>query len=342
MTANENELRELSCKKAKEIAQELRDNGREDPLPEIPAALLSSDHIEEYVLKTGAISPFIVGGGERNRLKKATYEARVGEKAYKYDDNGCLVELCTNPLLVKANSIVFVECDLEFRLPDFLALRFNLQIRHVHRGLLLGTGPLIDPGFWGKLCIPLHNLTDEDYTIPKPEGLIWIEFTKLSGISRHGRYALDQDRGNGHWDIRKLIVKASSPINVLGKHVAIRSSIPGIAENAKQRAERAEKSAKAAENWIKGIGIGGIGAIIVAVAGLSYAVYSNFQTAHSNIQSANRATQSAYQLIMPEIESLKERILVIQNQQQNIQFQLEDLNQNKTSGAELLNKESVE
>ena len=53
-------------------------------------------------------------------------------------------------LTVGANSIVFVECDLDFRLPDFIALRFNLQIRHVHRGLLLGTGPLVDPGYRGK------------------------------------------------------------------------------------------------------------------------------------------------------------------------------------------------
>ena len=96
-------------------------------------------------------------------------------------------------VVIAANSIVFVECDLDFRLPDFLALRFNLHIRHVHRGLLLGTGPLVDPGYWGKLCIPLHNLTDEDYLIPRTEGLIWIEFTKTSLFQQKEPTTLGRD-----------------------------------------------------------------------------------------------------------------------------------------------------
>ncbi len=28
----------------------------------------------------------------------------------------------------------------------------------VYKGLLLGTGPIVDPGFVGKLYIPLHKL----------------------------------------------------------------------------------------------------------------------------------------------------------------------------------------
>ena len=68
------------------------------------------------------------------------YEGRIGDIVYQFDENAALVKIPTNPLIVKANSIVFVESDIDFRLPDFIALRFNLQIRHVHRGLLLGTG----------------------------------------------------------------------------------------------------------------------------------------------------------------------------------------------------------
>ena len=50
----------------------------------------------------------------------------------------------------------------------------------MHRGLLVGTGPLVDPGFRGKLLIPLHNLTLDAYEIRGDEGLIWVEFTKTS------------------------------------------------------------------------------------------------------------------------------------------------------------------
>ena len=63
-------------------------------------------------------------------------------------------------------------------LPYYMAVRVNLRIKHVHRGILLGTGPLIDPGYDQPILIPLHNLTDQDYFIGLDEGLIWVEFTK--------------------------------------------------------------------------------------------------------------------------------------------------------------------
>ena len=51
----------------------------------------------------------------------------------------------------------------------------------------MGTGPLVDPGFEGKLLIPLHSLTADDYEIEAGEGLIWVEFTKLSPNERWNR-----------------------------------------------------------------------------------------------------------------------------------------------------------
>lgn len=325
MTKVEDEQEFLTRLDGKNKAEVLRDAGGEDPFPKDPKALLSDGDIQKYVLATGAISPFYVGG-ERNRLKKASYEGRIGEHAYLYDDNKCLVKTCTNPLVVKENSIVFVECDLDFRLPDFMALRFNLQIRHVHRGLLLGTGPLIDPGFWGKLCIPLHNLTDEDYSIPKSEGLIWIEFTKTSGNVKGGRNPLAQvgDRKE-HWCIKKFINKAASPINGLGKHVAIRSSIPLIAKDAekkaaeavesakeaKKNATAAVKSARKAQRTLFTFGLAGAVAILIALVGLGY-------TAYSNIQTANNATRSAYNAMLPEIKKLQDDVTELKIQNRNL------------------------
>src|SRR5256885_14069412 len=71
-----------------------------------------------------------------------------------------------------------------FRFPDYIAARFNLKIPNVYRGLLLGTGPLVDPGWSGRLSFPLHNLTTNDYEFPGGEEIIWMEFTKLSENDR--------------------------------------------------------------------------------------------------------------------------------------------------------------
>lgn len=300
------ENKKISQAKGKELAKEFQLNNQGDPFPKIPPSLLSADHIKQYVMATGAISPFDPSE-ENGLLKKATYEGRIGDSAYEYNDREELVSLPKeNDLLIRANSIVFVECDLDFRLPNFLALRFNLQIRHVHRGLLLGTGPIIDPGYWGKLCIPLHNLTNEDYSIPRSEGLIWIEFTKTSGgDTTIGRTPFDNCK-DGYWDIRDLIRKAARSYNIENKSVAIRSSIPSTAtaakvasEEAKIRAEKAEKHARKIEENVGNIrslyrntSIIGVIVAIAAIIGILFTSYTLISGIFSNIQNTHEVVIS--------------------------------------------------
>jgi deoxycytidine triphosphate deaminase len=203
---------------------------------------------------TGLIAPFFYSNGKaKDRLKKAAYEGRVGSKAFIFKDKNCPELIFDSSkhdrLIVPKNSIVFAECDLDFRLPDFIALRFNLQIQHVHRGLLLGTGPLVDPGFWGKLCIPLHNLTDQDYEIPKEEGLIWIEFTKTSLPTDKTDPAQpplvgDTREAQGYWDIEKFLHKAAEQFT--GHKVPIKSSLPTMFEEATASAKKSAEDAKSA------------------------------------------------------------------------------------------------
>ena len=231
----EKEREVLSREEARKRAADFKCGDGKDPCPAIPHALLSADHIIEYTKRTGMISPLYDG----KRMKKASYQGKIGENAYGYNESGQLVCVpVDDKLVVKANSIVFVECDIDFRLPNFIAVRFNLHIRHVHRGLLLGTGPLVDPGYWGKLCIPLHNLTDHDYPIPKDEGLIWVEFTKTSSKLSKGR----DPSGRGYWDIKKFIERAAGQYKE--ERVPIRSSIPVAVQKIRERAKSAEKIAQ--------------------------------------------------------------------------------------------------
>ena len=52
-------------------------------------------------------------------------------------------------LILEQNSLCYVTLQPTFRMPAYIAGRFNLLIRDVYRGLLVGTGPLVDPGFVG-------------------------------------------------------------------------------------------------------------------------------------------------------------------------------------------------
>lgn len=155
----------------------------EDPFEEIPYALLNREEITAYAKKVGFIYPF-----DPDKLKPASYQVPFSG-SYLYWDVDGEEHYCEpkNPkdgslVILRPNSITYVGVDAYFRLPHYIALRFNLNITHVHRGLLLGTGPLIDPTFRGRIMIPLHNLTNNEYSL-RPhdlsEDLISIEFTKL-------------------------------------------------------------------------------------------------------------------------------------------------------------------
>jgi deoxycytidine triphosphate deaminase len=156
----------------------------DDPFPQIPPTLLNSADIIDYVNQTGMICPFREQNDDgEEKLKSASYEVDfLGSTTY-WDEQGQKVSRRVGRgegFVFRRNSIAFVQVEPYFRIPEYIALRFNLKIQHVYRGILLGTGPLVDPGFEGPLYIPLHNLTDGDYEFHGGEGLIWMEFTKLS------------------------------------------------------------------------------------------------------------------------------------------------------------------
>jgi len=154
-----------------------------DPYPGISSALLNSDDLRKYVKTTGMIYPFELSEEKDNNDEWVTYPIKIGDKCYYWDEDG--ISKCADlkeneEFELKKNSIVFVELEPKFRVPYYIVLRFNLKIKHIYKGLLLGTGPIIDPGFQGKIYIPLHNFTSNNYKFRRGEELIEMEFTKIS------------------------------------------------------------------------------------------------------------------------------------------------------------------
>jgi deoxycytidine triphosphate deaminase len=219
-----------------------------DPFPSIEPALLNSADIADYVATTGMVFPFDTD--DPKRLKPASYEVAIEGPYVYWDENGAKQSDqldAGEPFILKANSIVFVTLKPFFRLPDYIAIRFNLRITHIYRGILLGTGPLVDPGFRGKLSVPLHNLTNNDYRIEGGDGLIWMEFTKLSRDpkapanqaepQRLGRvYPLEPYKADPEHDVHWYLRRAHNG--------PIRSSIPLAAEAARKDAAEARDAVK--------------------------------------------------------------------------------------------------
>ena len=149
-----------------------------DPFPDIQDALLNSADIVKYILTTGMIDPFTP-----EKLSGATYTCEFSGEyiywdAHKIKHKKNLPE--DEKLSINSDSIVFLGIEPIFYIPQYIALRFNLRVKNAYKGLLLGTGPIVDPGYIGKLFIPLHNLTSNEYCIKREADLIDIEFTKIS------------------------------------------------------------------------------------------------------------------------------------------------------------------
>lgn len=287
---------EISRDEAKDAAKRFKDYDEQTiptetlkALEDIPFTLLSSSQIKTVVKETGAISPFYSQPktGEKPRLKLAAYEGRIGSQAFQFGEDNAPKSIFSREndafLTIPKNSIVFVECDLDFRLPEFIGARFNLQIVHVHRGLLLGTGPLVDPGFWGKLCIPIHNLTSEDYRIPKDEGLIWLEFTRTTAPITGDPSGEPPFKGRQFWVIKEYLDKAQRQFDLFPEQpkVPISSSLPKMfvdateaSKEAKISAQKAEKESEKSASWAKRLTLGGGLALVLAVVAVLSLVIS--------------------------------------------------------------------
>jgi deoxycytidine triphosphate deaminase len=290
---------------------------------EIPRALLSKDHIREYVRVTGMLCPFYPD--EEHRLKAASYEAwpvrfiRWDEDGRKHIDEVSTQNYKKRGYELPANSITFVQIESKIRLPHYIALRFNLRITHVHRGLLLGTGPLVDPGFSGDLLIPLHNLTSEPYRIQ--DGVIWIEFTKMSSSS-----APSTDFVN-----RKRDVSFETYFERANRNNPIQSSIHLAVKKAGVLAEQARADARKAvrtNRFFAGIGFLALLALILAAANFAVSVVRDANQAGRDASQAVAETHrlvNENSIIQKELDESKRQLQEMQARVSDIRQQVDQL-----------------
>ncbi len=162
----------------------------EDPLAdwETRGPVLLAEEIWEYATKYNILFK------DKNDLfkkdlKGASYSMRPHpEDAYYFDDEGNQKKLeklndeSGEYHLVKKNSLVYIKLAQCLVIPYYIIGRQNLKISYVYQGLLLGTGPQVDPGFEGNMFIPLHNLTNIDVKIYINKSFVSIDFVRTSSL----------------------------------------------------------------------------------------------------------------------------------------------------------------
>lgn len=257
-----------------------------DPLPlqGIAPALLNSADIAAYAeqLQPPLFEPFY-----RGHLKPATYEVPFEGDIFLWRNEKLPMEKIALSedacFTIDANSIVYVSPKTYFRIPSFLALRFNLHIKLVHRGLLLGTGPLVDPGFAGRLLIPVHNLTSQPLIVRGGEGFIWIEVTKISP-QRFGTVPAPFPEGK----------KTRSPEDYLEKA----NKLQPIVSTLRVTSDRLEAI------WDKmlKISIGGAIALAVSLAGLTFGCLALIRDAHQYVNDTRKVSADDLEKVQKKMD----------------------------------------
>lgn len=270
-----------------ELKERARQFRRNDPFPNIPPALLSTHEILDYDRLTGMTGT--LEGIRPEHIKAASLELFVGGQYVYWKGKKKIegeIEAKQAHLRLPANSIVFVQTRNVIRLPEYIAMRFNLRITHVHRGLLLGTGPLVDPGFEGRLLIPLHNLTSTDYLLDVSKALVWAEFTKTS--AHHERWSHDTKpylpplKGERTVALLSPDKVNNSPDQYLykaGGGLPIASSIPSAVRGARRDARRAKRATETIQAWARSFGLLAVLGAVVGIAGIVNTTWNLVQTA---------------------------------------------------------------
>ncbi len=142
--------------------------------------MLSSDLITFYndkVGEPGMIDPFVP-----KNVKPAAYELTLGPICVV--DGVDRILSGDDPWLeIPPNSIAFVSMQERLMIPHYLVGRFDLAIEFIYKGILLGTGPQVDPGFQGVLSTPLHNIASEPIHIRLGYPFAKIDFTKSENLA---------------------------------------------------------------------------------------------------------------------------------------------------------------
>lgn len=248
-----------------------------DPHPDIPATLLNAEQITTYAqAPVSMLQPF---HPEDDRLKIASYSIHVGQiyriaregfRGQRYEWAEYQVPR-DGEIVLEPNALIYVGLDTDIQLPHYIAARFNLAIKHVYRGLIAGTGPLVDPGYRGKLFIPLHNLSSVAYHLRPGERLIWMEFTKLHVDQRFLDWLTDPR--HSHTTMAKSAWQLGQFLHHASNTTAISSSLTPLKKESQDAKRIAERTHRRVASF-------GVGAAIAIVAALAAIIIQGFQLVH--------------------------------------------------------------
>ena len=270
------------------------------------SGMFSSTQIAYYIEKYGIIDNY-----DKSCYGSASYHMRIGGDVLTWD-GGAKTEFILdefedrnknkyNSLELKPNSLTFVTTIEKFNLTKDIICRFNLKSKWVHQGLLLGTGPIVDPQLNAYLLIPLHNFSSQTIRMNYGDELISVEFTKT--LNPDANYTLPNGSPceyipNNNWNFdfksyRKRIENKIIESSVLSNFYSIKSDIDSYKDTINNKIEKTEEVTKEtttkheeALNSFRRLNYIGIIGTILAVTVLAITTWQLIENTHDKADAA--------------------------------------------------------
>ena len=173
----------------------------EDPNTEAGRkGLLLSNEIERYCDESLLIDHHY----SKKQLRPASYTLRIGPEFVDSKGKRGSLSAKSPSFYIEPNSIAYVSTFESLDLPYYIVARFNLRVKWVYRGILLGTGPQVEPGYRGFLSCPLFNFTDRAIKVTYKEEFATIDFERTSDFCSGKDWAWIRENITRSSDVEKL------------------------------------------------------------------------------------------------------------------------------------------
>lgn len=188
--------------------------------------MLTGSEIREAVKAGGlGISPF-----EESCLQSASYDCRVGDQAFLSGTDEMLDVANKGLVIVEPGEYAVLATRETVTCSPRYAAQLGLDSRYARQGLMLLSGPQIDPGFTGVLIVRVTNLSPRRVTLSYEAPLLTVQFFRL-GREVEKPYAGSRQgqMGLGRSDIEELTHPDSPTLGGMVKSLsALASDVGGL------------------------------------------------------------------------------------------------------------------
>ena len=139
--------------------------------------MMMTDSQIQTAVKNGEIvlDPF-----DPNRIEPASYDVRVGNWAFASSSKEKLNLAQKGVLIIEAGEFAVLESRERIELDNKTAGQLGLRSEYARHGLLMLSGPQIDPGFKGIIVVRMINLAPKSVALPYEAPFLTVQFFRLS------------------------------------------------------------------------------------------------------------------------------------------------------------------